>query len=60
MEAEEQIHKLEQERRELAQNQGSRRATIDTLQEQCDTLKDQLRMAQNELNQQRALYAQLK
>ncbi|XP_063915834.1 centrosomal protein of 135 kDa isoform X2 [Zophobas morio] len=60
LEAEEQIHKLEQERRELAQNQGSRRATIDTLQEQCDTLKDQLRMAQNELNQQRALYAQLK
>ncbi|RZC37719.1 centrosomal protein of 135 kDa [Asbolus verrucosus] len=60
MEAEEQVHKLEQERRELVQSQGSRRATINTLEEQCDTLKDQLRTAQNELNQQRALYIQLK
>jgi hypothetical protein len=60
MEAEDQIHKLEQERRELMQNQGTRRATLDTLEAQCDTLKDQLRIAQNELTQQRALYTQLK
>ncbi|KYB27999.1 centrosomal protein of 135 kDa [Tribolium castaneum] len=60
LDAEDQIHKLEQERRELIQNQGTRRSAIDTLEEQCETLKNQLRTAQNELNQQRALYNQLK
>lgn len=59
-EAEEQIYKLEQERREFVQSQGSRRATIDNLQGECDVLKEQLRSAQNELSQQRALYSQLK
>ncbi|XP_044253848.1 centrosomal protein of 135 kDa isoform X2 [Tribolium madens] len=60
LDSEEQIHRLEQERRELIQNHGTRRSTIDTLEEQCETLKNQLRTAQNELNQQRALYNQLK
>lgn len=60
LEKEEQVRKLEQERRELIQGQGSKKAAMETLQEQCDVLKDQLRSTQTELNQQKAQYSQLK
>nr|CAD7401814.1 unnamed protein product [Timema poppensis] len=43
LECETRVHKLEAERRELMTCQGSRRATITHLEEQCDTLRDQLR-----------------
>lgn len=60
MESEEQIRRLEQERHDLIQNQGSRRATINGLEEQCESLKEQFHIAQTDLNHQRALYSQLK
>lgn len=60
MESEEQVRRLEKERRELMQNQGSRRATINNLEEQCELLKEQNRTLQSELTAQRTLYSQLK
>lgn len=60
IDAEEQIRKLEQERRDLMQTQGTRRATINSLEEQCEALKEQLRICQTELNHQRGLGTQLK
>lgn len=59
-ECEDQVRKLEQERRDFNHNHGSNRTAISTLSDQCDYLKEQLRVTQNELNQQRALYSQLK
>lgn len=60
MEADEHLRRLEQERRELMQNQGSRRATISTLEDQCETLHNQLRIATTNLNQQKIVNGQLK
>lgn len=59
-ECEEQIRKLEQERRDLMHTQGSRRATISNLEEQCEQLREQLRICQADFNHQKALYNQLK
>lgn len=60
MEADEHLRRLEQERRELMQNQGSRRAAISTLEDQCETLHSQLRIATTDLNQQKIVNDQLK
>lgn len=60
METEEQVKRLEQDRRELIQGQGSKKAAMETLEEQCSILKDQLRSTQTELNQHKAQYSQLK
>ncbi|KAF2883200.1 hypothetical protein ILUMI_22975 [Ignelater luminosus] len=60
IDAEEQIRRLEQERRDLMQTQGTRRAAINSLEEQCEALKEQLRICQTELNHQRGLGTQLK
>ncbi|KRT79397.1 hypothetical protein AMK59_8205, partial [Oryctes borbonicus] len=58
--AEEDVRKLEADRRDYMHTQGSRRATINNLQEECDMLREQLRSCQAELNQQRAYHTQLK
>ncbi|GJQ82867.1 hypothetical protein Trydic_g2605 [Trypoxylus dichotomus] len=58
--AEEDVRKLEADRRDFMHTQGSRRATINNLQEECDMLREQLRNCQGELNQQRAYHTQLK
>lgn len=58
--SEEDVRKLEADRRDFMHTQGSRRATINNLQEECDMLRDQLRNCQSEFNQQRAYHAQLK
>ncbi|KAB0799230.1 hypothetical protein PPYR_07110 [Photinus pyralis] len=58
--ADNEIRRLEMDRHDLIQTQGSRRGTISNLEEQCITLKEQLRIAQTDLNQQKALYVQLK
>lgn len=54
------IRKLEHERRDLMQNQGTRRATISGLEEQSESLRNQLRSTQNDLDNQKVLYTQLK
>ncbi|KAF5281939.1 hypothetical protein FQA39_LY00463 [Lamprigera yunnana] len=55
-----QIRCLELERHDLIQSQGSRRGTINHLEEQCSSLRAEVKTAQSELNQQRALYCQVK
>lgn len=60
LEAESQVRQLERERRDLMHGQGSRRATISVLEEQCEDMTIQLRACQSELNQQRSMYGQLK
>lgn len=60
MESEEQVRRLEQERRDLMQNQGTRRAAINHLEEQCEMLREQNHTCQSELTAQRTLYNQLK
>lgn len=57
---EEHIRKLENERRDLIVNQCSERSNMSQLEEECHTLKEKLRAAQNELNGQKANYNQLK
>lgn len=59
-ETQEELRKLEQDRRDIIQSQGSRRANLTHLEEQCAQLNEQLRQCQTDLNQQRALYSQLK
>lgn len=51
---------METERRELLTVQGSRRATINTLEEQVGTLTDKLRSTTGELNHVQNLYSQLR
>lgn len=59
-EADEHIKRLEQERRELTQTQGSRRAAISALEEKCETLQNHLRTANTDLNKQKIMYGQIK
>ncbi|KAK4886079.1 hypothetical protein RN001_002350 [Aquatica leii] len=59
-EADNEIRRLELERHDLIQSQGSRRGTIGHLEQQCELLKEELQKTQTELNQKKALYCQLK
>lgn len=60
MDSEDRVRRLEAERRELLSGQGSRNATINTLEDQTDSMKEQLKSTQSELCQQRALYNQIR
>lgn len=51
---------LEADRREMMTVQGSRRATINNLEEQIETLSTQLRTTQSELDHIHTLYNQIK
>lgn len=59
-EYEEQICKLEAERRELLASQGSKKVTVSNLESQMESLQNQLITARSELTEQRALYNQIK
>lgn len=58
--AEEDVRKLEADRRDIIHTQGSRRAAINNLQEECDMLREQLKNCQSEFSQQKAYHSQLK
>lgn len=57
---EEHIRKLEDEGRDLHVNQLTSRSNMTQLEEECNCLKQQLKTTQNELNNQKANYNQLK
>lgn len=57
---EEHIRKLENERRDLVVSQCTDRSNLSQLEEECHLLKEKLRVAQTELNSQKANYNQLK
>ncbi|KAJ8963924.1 hypothetical protein NQ314_005252 [Rhamnusium bicolor] len=59
-EMEEHIRTLEDERRELVLYQCTNRSTVTQLEEEFNLMKEQLKATQNELNNQRASYNQLK
>lgn len=59
-ESEEKLRKLESERREMMTVQGTRRAAINTMEEQMESLKTQLRTTQAELEHLHTLYSQIK
>lgn len=58
--AEDNLRKLEMECRELLQNRGVKHSSMKNLEEEVQDLHTQLRQCQTDLNQQRALYSQLK
>lgn len=57
---EEHIRKLENERRELVVSQCTDRSNMSQMEEECHLLREKLRVAQTELNNQKANYNQLK
>lgn len=57
---EEQLRKVDKERYDVLQNQGSRRATITNLEDQVETLKAQLKSCSDELIHHKTIYTQLK
>lgn len=57
---EEHIRKLENERRELVVSQCTDRSNMSQLEEECQVLKEKIRVVQTELNNQKANYNQLK
>ncbi|XP_017768019.1 PREDICTED: centrosomal protein of 135 kDa-like isoform X2 [Nicrophorus vespilloides] len=59
-ESEKTIRLHEMEKRDLVQNQGSRRTTIASLEDQLDVLKGQLKNTNEELTEMRTAYNQLK
>ncbi|XP_028141576.1 centrosomal protein of 135 kDa isoform X2 [Diabrotica virgifera virgifera] len=59
-EMEEHITKLENERRDLVISQNTNRSNITQLEDECQILKEKLKLAQNEANSHKANYEQLK
>ncbi|XP_072382400.1 uncharacterized protein Cep135 isoform X4 [Diabrotica undecimpunctata] len=59
-EMEEHITKLENERRDLVISQNTNRSNITHLEDECQILKEKLKLAQNEANTHKANYEQLK
>nr|XP_022912788.1 centrosomal protein of 135 kDa isoform X2 [Onthophagus taurus] len=54
------MRRMELDHREIIHSQGSKRAAINNLQDECDMLATQLKNCQAELTQQKVSYSQLK
>jgi len=60
IEAENRLKHIEKERQDLLVTQGSRRATVNGLEDQLDDVQEELRRTKQELMAQRTQYFQLR